>query len=222
MAESNGDTSAAKIASLERERDKLATENAKKSEDVKKLKAEIERWCGDTAAEADTETARLRQEAEEARAEVAELRKVLEERECKVEILEREGRMSKQGNAESEMKVRDLERKVGVLEMKAVEERSKRVRVEEEMREKVDEKEREIEELDNVLIENQIELEKWLKENRDLRENVRVLELSVKCGFCGEEVKGLDQLKWPVVAAGSAGAIAVVVVLICFFFGKRR
>ncbi|XP_061356060.1 peroxisomal and mitochondrial division factor 2-like [Gastrolobium bilobum] len=266
MAESkvaNGVASAGKIEALERERDELASENAEKEKEIKKLRKEIEGLRSDgsekkaaeviaaRAAELETELARLQHDtisdmsaAEEARAEAAELRKALDERESRVEVLEREVKGLKQVNAESEMKVRDLERKIGVLEMKETEERSKRVRVEEEMRENFDEKEREIEEfkhkieeLENVVMGKKIESEKWVIEKMNMEEKTRIMELSIveaekvirimnEKGTNGAvngvhgEVKGLE-VQWPVVA-GSAGALAAVVAVIYFCFGKKR
>ncbi|XP_004516459.1 uncharacterized protein [Cicer arietinum] len=220
MSESTGKGSSKKIvAALERERDELATENTKNNEEIKKMKTEIEKLRTelDSAVELKTETERLEKEVEEAKAEVEKLKKILEEKESKIEVIEKEENELKQGNVEMEMKVRDLERKIGVIEMREVEENSKRVRVEEEMKEKVNEKRREIEELGNVLLEKRIELEKWLKENKDLEEKIRVLELSLM----SMKEKGLE-LNWPVVAAGSAGGIALVTVIMRFLFGKRR
>ncbi|TKY68731.1 Peroxisomal and mitochondrial division factor 2 [Spatholobus suberectus] len=46
--------------------------------------------------------------------------------------------------AGSEVSVRDLERKIGVLETKEIEEWNKRIRFKEEMRDKIGEKEKEI------------------------------------------------------------------------------
>ncbi|KAJ1441417.1 Protein kinase domain [Sesbania bispinosa] len=175
-------TPASKIAALESERDELARENAEKKEEIKKLKAEIERLRNDEAEaeELEADAVTLRQEAisatsaaEEARTEAVELQKVLEERECRIEILEREGKGLKQWIAEREMKIRDLERKVVIVEMREAEERSKRVRMEEEMREKIDEKEREIEELKGEIeeLEKVVMGKNYELEKRGEREN---------------------------------------------------
>jgi chromosome segregation ATPase len=207
------------IAALEREKDELATENAKKNEEIKKMKIEMEklRKDSDSTIELEKETARLRKELVESKAETEKLRKILEEKESKIEVIEKEGKELKQENVEMEMKVREMERKIGVIEMKEVEENSKRVRVEEMMKEKVDEKKREVEELESVLIGKKNEVEKWLKENRELEEKIRVLEFSLM----NMKDKGLEK-NWPVVAAGSAGGIALILVLIRFFIRKKR
>ena len=67
--------------------------------------------------------------------------------------------------------------------------------------------------------ERKIELEKWLKENRNLEEKVRVLEFSLM----NMNVKENEmEMSWPIVAGGSLGGIAMVVVLLRFLFGKKR
>ena len=63
------------------------------------------------------------------------------EKESRVESLENELAGLKKVKAESDVRVRDLERKIGVLETKEIEERNKRIRFEEETRDKIDEKE---------------------------------------------------------------------------------
>ncbi|OIW11080.1 hypothetical protein TanjilG_22887 [Lupinus angustifolius] len=189
--------------------------------------------------------------------DVAELREALEERETMVEFLEREVKGMKQVNAEVDMKVRDLERKVGVLEVKEIEERSKRIRIEEELKDKVDDKKREIvgfkekiKELEKkILLGKKSEMEKWMNEKMKLEEALRESEekarsmesiidrwlreeagkpervkRTMKEKVFGafiravygihEEVKGVE-LQWPMVAAGSAAAIAVVIYM-CF------
>ncbi|CAJ1959025.1 unnamed protein product [Sphenostylis stenocarpa] len=108
------------------------------------------------AADLETEVARLQHDmisemsaaedarAEDARAYATELRKVLGEKESRLDSLEKELETLKKVKAESEVRVRDLERKIGVLETKEIEERNKRIRFEEEIRDKIDEKEKEI------------------------------------------------------------------------------
>ena len=128
--------------------------------------------------------------AEEARADAAELRKVLGETESRVESLERELAGLKKVKAESEVRVRDLERKIGVLETKEIEERNKRIRFEEETRDKIDEKEREIkgyrqkvEGLEKVAAEKKTELDELVKQKLRLEESLRESE---------EKVTGLE------------------------------
>ncbi|XP_054819767.1 peroxisomal and mitochondrial division factor 2-like [Prosopis cineraria] len=81
---------------------------------------------------------------EEARTECAKLRTVLQEKESMVSDLKWEVEELKQAKLEIEKKARELEKKIGVLEMKEIEEKSKKIRVEEELREEIDEKEKEI------------------------------------------------------------------------------
>ncbi|KOM34696.1 hypothetical protein LR48_Vigan02g084600 [Vigna angularis] len=93
---------------------------------------------------------------EEVRADASELRKDLGEKESLVESLEKELTALKKVKAEGKVRVRDLKRKIGVLETKEIEERNKRMRFEEEMRDKIDEKEKEI----NGFKQKLVELEK--------------------------------------------------------------
>lgn len=225
------------------------------------------------AADLETEVARLQHDtisemtaAEEARNDAEELRKVLAEKESRVEYLEREVEGLKKVKGENEVKVRDLERKVGALEMKEIEERNKKIRVEEEMRDKIDEKEREIkgyrlkiEELEKAVVEKKSELEELVREKLSLEKAVRESEeraLSLESnivqlreeageaekvirslnekavetvnrdvnGIHGGEGKGLKGLKmeWPVVAAGSTGAVIAAAAVIYVCYGKRR
>ncbi|XP_061369839.1 peroxisomal and mitochondrial division factor 2 [Gastrolobium bilobum] len=208
--------------------DELLSENTDRSEEIKKLKMELEglRSSDDKmrkemegmerevlrlhefeksaeviaarAAELETELARLQHDsilemnaAEEARMEASELRKVLGEKESRVEYLEREMEGLKKVKVESETKLRDLERKIGVLETKEIEERNKRIRVEEEFRDNIDEKEREIrgfrlkvEDMEKVIAESKSELEERGKLNleealRKSEEKVASLESNI-------------------------------------------
>ncbi|CAN6823298.1 unnamed protein product [Brassica oleracea] len=77
----------------------------------------------------------------------AELKKELSEKVESFERFEKEAEGLRKARGEVEKKGRDLERKVGVLEVRLMEERSKKVRAEEEMREKGNQKEVEMEEL---------------------------------------------------------------------------
>ncbi|KAG2384428.1 uncharacterized protein HKW66_Vig0148080 [Vigna angularis] len=184
------------------------------------------------AADLETDVARLQHDliseitaSEEARADASELRKDLGEKESLVESLEKELIALKKVKAEGAVKVRDLERKIGVLETK---ERNKRIRFEEEMRDRVDEKEKEI----NGFKQKLVELEKLEEALRESEEKVAALESSIlqlreeakevervilllnekavetveniDRGVNGihDEGKGL-KLQWPVVAAGS-------------------
>ncbi|KAL4343245.1 hypothetical protein AHAS_Ahas11G0059100 [Arachis hypogaea] len=120
------------------------------SRDATKAASAIAAW----AAELEIELVRLQHDSildmrasEEMMAEVIELRKLLPETESKVKLLEREVEFLKKDKSESEEKIRDLEKKIGALEKKDVDERNKWTRVEEELREKIQEKENNVLEL---------------------------------------------------------------------------
>ncbi|KAF5732484.1 tropomyosin [Tripterygium wilfordii] len=146
------------------------------------------------AVDLETEVSRLQHDlisamsdGEEANSELAELKKVLGEKESKLEGLESEVESLKKANAESEKKVRELERKIGILEVKEIEEKSKKIRGEEEMREKIKEKESEIsgfkkkiEDLEYGVAQNGVELEKITVDKKVLEEALRESEEKVK------------------------------------------
>ncbi|XP_054796461.1 peroxisomal and mitochondrial division factor 2-like [Prosopis cineraria] len=221
------------------------------------LETEVTRLQHDSIAEMSA--------AEEARAEADELRRALADKESRVGNLEREVEGLKKTKAESEVKVRDLEKKLGVLEKKEVEERNKRIRIEEELREKISEKEREVQdlkaktaELEKVVVGNGSEMENWVEEKKNLEEALResedkakrmelnILQLQQEAseaedvigtlrekafGAVNGRVNGLEveekglkglKLQWPLVAAGSTGAIAAAAVVVYVFYGKRR
>ncbi|XP_014502931.1 peroxisomal and mitochondrial division factor 1-like [Vigna radiata var. radiata] len=151
--------SATKIEVLQRERNELVNENATRKEEIKKLTAELDILRRDGATNSE--------KIEELQREVAQSREVVkaveitaraadldthvgdlmsemaaaeEARVDLVESLEKELTSLKK----DEVRIRDLERKIGVLETEEIEKRNKRIRFEEEMRDKVDEKEEEI------------------------------------------------------------------------------
>ncbi|KAL0002227.1 hypothetical protein SO802_016008 [Lithocarpus litseifolius] len=185
-----------RIKKLSFEIGELRNDNASKKEKLGEMEKEIERSGEELkalesvarrAVELETEVSRMQHdlistmsESEEANKEASELKRALGEKGERVERLEIEVESLKKEKLESEKRVRELERKVGVLEMKEVEEKSKKVRIEEEMREKIDEKEREIggfrkkvQELESVVAKNGAELEKWMREKLGLEESLR-------------------------------------------------
>ncbi|KAL4622272.1 hypothetical protein ACB092_06G285500 [Castanea dentata] len=184
------------IKKLSLEIGELRSDNASKEEKLGEMAREIERSGEELkalesvarrAVELETEVSRMQHdlissmsEGEEANKEASELKRALGEKGERVERLEREVESLRKEKLESEKRVRELERKVGVLEMKEVEEKSKRVRIEEEMRDKIDEKEREIggfrkkvQELETVVAKSGAELEKWVREKLGLEESLR-------------------------------------------------
>ncbi|XP_028792843.1 peroxisomal and mitochondrial division factor 1-like [Neltuma alba] len=82
--------------------------------------------------------------AEESRTVCAKLRSFLEEKGSMVLNLEGEAKGLKQAKLEIDKKAKDLERKIGILEMKEIEEKSKKIRVLEQLREEIEEKEEDI------------------------------------------------------------------------------
>ncbi|ESW18350.1 hypothetical protein PHAVU_006G033700 [Phaseolus vulgaris] len=174
----------------------LERDNASKKDEIQDLRKEIESLRRE-AEELESEV----NAAEEAGSEAAALSSVLEDQERTLVFLERETKTLKQLNAECEMKVRDLERRIGVLEVRKSEEQSKRVRVEEEMREKVGEKEKQIETLKQRI--------------KDLEEGKAVERIGNGERGNEEEKKGLGFM-WPLVAAGGAAVVAV------FYFCFRK
>ncbi|KAK4577940.1 hypothetical protein RGQ29_028183 [Quercus rubra] len=185
-----------RIKKLSLEIGELRNDNASKKEKLGEMEKEIERSGEELkalgsvarrAVELETEVSRMQHdlistmsESEEANKEASDLKRALGEKGERVEGLEREVESLKKEKLESEKRVRELERKVGVLEMKEIEDKSKKVRIEEEMREKIDEKEREIDgfrkkvqELESVVVKKGAELEKWMREKLGLEESLK-------------------------------------------------
>ncbi|TXG54564.1 hypothetical protein EZV62_019820 [Acer yangbiense] len=178
-----------KLESLERENKEMKerittlTIEVDGSEEDKKLFDSI----AARAVELETEVARLQHdlitamsEGEEATHEVAELKKAIAEKGEKLDSVEKEVDALKKEKAESEKKVRELERKVGLLEVKEIEEKSKKLRVEEEMREKIDEKDREIIVFKRRVDELVSELDKWKFEKKSVEETLILSEKKSK------------------------------------------
>ncbi|XP_062105762.1 peroxisomal and mitochondrial division factor 2-like [Humulus lupulus] len=176
-----------KIKKLTIEIEKGRSDESELKERLREMEKEIESFEEDKkalgaiaarAADLETEVSRLQHdlitamsEGGAASAEVEELKRVLREKEAKIGSIESEVESLKTTKAESEKRVRELERKIGVLEMKEIEEKSKRVRAEEEMREQMEEQERQIVELKKVAVDLEslvsdsgAEAEKWVME----------------------------------------------------------
>ncbi|KAL5582590.1 hypothetical protein UlMin_015032 [Ulmus minor] len=184
-----GESQAAKerIEKLTIEIERLKSLEEESKEKLRELEKEIEqseenkraaKAIAARAVELETDVSRLQHDlisamtaAEEANSEVGELKIALAERGSRIETLEGEVDSLKTAKAESEKRVRELERKVGVLEVREIEEKSKKVRAEEESRERIEEKEREIngfrkkvEELESTIAKSGAELDKCVKE----------------------------------------------------------
>lgn len=181
-----------KVTELTKRVESLELEKKEMKDTIKKLSIEIEgseedkRILESIAARADEleiEVSRLQHdlvtsmsEGDELGAEVAELKRVLGEKGVKLEGLEREVDGLKKEKVESEKKVRELERNVGLLEVREMEEKSKRVRVEEEMREKLDEKDREISGFKKKVDDLESELDKCKSEKNSAEQTMKEME----------------------------------------------
>ncbi|XWS41064.1 hypothetical protein CRYUN_Cryun17cG0048400 [Craigia yunnanensis] len=260
---------ASKIEALESEKLELGKENKEVKEKINKLtlemdqlqnkeeemRLEMDQWEEDKmvlesitlrAADLETEVSRLQHdlitsmsEVDEANKEMVELKKGLEEKGLVIEKMEKEISELKKENVENETKERELERKLGVLEVREAEERNNKVRVEEEMREKIDEFKKKVEELEAEVAKTKAELEIRKEEKRESEEKAMVLELKMLelkelveertseaikgkgraiVESVGCEKKGLNV---PVVAAGTAGAIIVAAAMVYLCCRKR-
>lgn len=115
------------------------------------------------------------------------------EKESRVENLEKEVEGLRKVKLETEVRLKELERKIGTLEMKEIEERNKRIRVEEELRDKIGEKDREIEGVkqkaeatERTSAELMQETSEWVKEKlilemalKESEEKTKSLELNI-------------------------------------------
>lgn len=198
-----------KINQLTNEIENFKSGESEMKEKLREMELEVERndegkdvleTVANRAMDLETEVSRLQQdlisamaEGAEANTEVVELKRVLEAKGEKIDTLEKELESLKKAKADSEKRVRELERKIGVLEVKETEEKSKRIRVEEEMRERLEEKDGEVSlfkmkivELEAVIARNGVELQKWMKEKsnvesvlRESEEKSRAMELKM-------------------------------------------
>ncbi|KAJ9147179.1 hypothetical protein P3X46_029369 [Hevea brasiliensis] len=270
-----------KIEVLEKEKFLLANENGKIKNQMRQLTVEIDSLrsgelelklrleavgkemeqsdeskraldsIANRAVQLETEVSRLQHdlitsmsEGEEANAAISELKSILGEKEVKLEEL-------KQEKVETEKKVREFERKIAVLEVKEIEERSRRVRIEEEMREKLAEKEKETFQYKNKFLELENEVakkegwedklkvseekvrdmeEKMAKLQKDAEEARKVvggLKKRTVDAINGIRVDSLDneskglKMQWPVLAVGSTGAIAVAAAVVYVCYARR-
>lgn len=186
------DDAGGKLERLERENKEMKdrirslTIEAEGSEEDKKLFDSI----AARAVDLETEVARLQHdlitaltEGEEFNQEILDLKKTVAEKVEKIESVERELEALKKEKAETEKKVRELERKVGVMEMRETEEKSKKMRVEEDMRDKIGEKDREIGVYKKAIDQLESELEKMkAMEEALLRSNNKSKEMESLTG----------------------------------------
>lgn len=263
-----------KIDNLEKEKSSLANENGEIKDQMRQLTAEIDSLksgesalkqrlealgkemeqseeskralesIANRAVQLETEVSRLQHDlitsmsdSEEANAAIYELKRALGEKDVKLDELKNE-------IVETEQIVRELERKIGVLEVKESEERSKWVRIEEEMKEKLSENEREIFQYRNRFLELESEVaKKEGLENRMKASQEKLRDMEAKTaellkeaekaekvvgGFKertveainGIQVESTDQvskglkMQWPLLAVGSTGAIAAAAAVV--------
>ncbi|XP_004491345.1 peroxisomal and mitochondrial division factor 2-like [Cicer arietinum] len=191
------------INKLTAELEELRSNGAEMREKIEEMQAEVERLQGSAkaaeviaarAADLETQVARLQHDmitdmssVDEMKKEADELKVVLKEKESRVENLVREVEELKKVKLESEARLRDLEKKIGVLEMKEIEERNKRIRVEEELRDKIGEKDREIEGFrlkvegfEKVAADKKDESGEWYKEKLSLEKALKESEEKAK------------------------------------------
>ncbi|KAE8689253.1 putative Phy rapidly regulated 1 [Hibiscus syriacus] len=197
------------------------------------MKLEMDRWDEDkrilesvTARSAilETEVAKLQHDLITSMSEVKEANK---------ELIQLKGELE-------EKRERELERKLGISEVRETEEWSKRVRTEEEIRDKVDGLKGKVMELEAELARTRVELETTRKGQRESEEKatglqIKLLELTEEVekktaefindksreivGTTGSKGKGLSVPS--LVAAGTAGVIVVAAAAVYVCCRKR-
>ncbi|KAK8586789.1 hypothetical protein V6N13_085811 [Hibiscus sabdariffa] len=240
-----------KIEALKTEKLKLANENRGMKEKMNKLsqevhtreeamRQEIDDWDEDSSflesiavrsSDLEIEVTRLQhdlvtsiREVGEAKQEVIELKRGLEEKALVIERLRSKIAELRKEKVKAEKKGRELETKIGILEVRVKEERGKKTRVQEEMKEKINEFEQKIRDLEDEVAKTGDELKRSKQVKRQCEERVmglkkKMLEfkdtvddktieaaLSGKARDIGCEDKGLNV---PIVAAGTVAAIVV-------------
>lgn len=150
------------------------------------------------AADLETEVVRLQHdwisathEVEEVNRDAVELRRVVEEKEKRIEGLEVEVEALRNRKADSEMKVRDFERDVGVSLAREVELKSEKVRAETELQEKIREKEGLVSAYEKKVDTMEGEVGKIRAELEKVKKDKSVLEDALK--ESEEKVKKLEQ-----------------------------
>ncbi|KAK9010674.1 hypothetical protein V6N11_043549 [Hibiscus sabdariffa] len=259
-----------KIKRLESEKLDLSNENNDLKERIKKVTLEVDRlrdkeaemrqemdqWNEDKrvlesvaarSADLETEVARLQHdlitsmtEVDDANKELIQLKRELEEKGPMIERLDSEITELKKQKIEGEKRERELEKKLGVLEVRETEERNKSVGVEEELREKIKELKDKVMELEAELASTRAEMETAKEEKRESEEKaaglqMKLLELKEEVekktaegingksreieGTGGSEGKCLSVK--PLVAAGTGGAIVVATAAVYLCCRKR-
>ncbi|PSS17629.1 Peroxisomal and mitochondrial division factor like [Actinidia chinensis var. chinensis] len=211
-----------RVEKMKQEIERLGSEKAARKREVERSEADKKALesIAARAAELETEVSRLQQdlitsmaEEEEVNKELSEWKKVVEElkesiseKEVKLEVFEKERnllleRLDKQGEgmkeakAVMEIRVRELEKKLKALEGRENVEKSEKIRIEQEAKAKIDEKEGEIrklkkwvEELDSVVAKNGVEMERMKKE----REELEIVKNDLEALLKKSERKGME------------------------------
>ncbi|KAK5835082.1 peroxisomal and mitochondrial division factor 1 isoform X2 [Gossypium arboreum] len=240
-----------KLEALQKEKLELRNENKEVKETIEKLtleidefrhreverKTETDQWedelvlesLASRSAELENEVSRLQHdlitsmsEIDEANKDAVELKRGLEEKAWVIEGMEKEISELKKEKLEIEKRERDLERKLGVLEVRETEERSKKVRLEEEMKEKVDELKKKANALQAEVARTKAELDKTNAEIVEFEERAKLLEsnmLQVKERVEGKTsgaIKGRSKVKgWLLGVPAVAILFAAAVVFLC-------
>ncbi|XP_017629130.1 peroxisomal and mitochondrial division factor 2-like [Gossypium arboreum] len=244
-----------KIEGLESEKIKLTNENKEMMEQMEKLnhemdhlqkrdeemRLEMDEWDEDSSflesiaarsANLETEVTRLQhdlrtstREVGEAKKEVIQLKKALEEKALVIERLRHEIAELRKEKVKREKKGRELEAKIGILEVRVTEERGKKSRVQEEMKERIDELKKKIEDLEADAAKMSNELKRRKEEKRQCEEKAMGLEFNMlalkdmvdektneaKSGKV-KDIGYIDKrLEVPIATVGTVAAIAVVV-----------
>ncbi|WCJ43509.1 Peroxisomal and mitochondrial division factor 2 [Euphorbia peplus] len=186
------------------------------------------------AQQLETEVVRLQHDlisamsaAEDASSEVMVMKRLLGEKELLLEELKRE-------KEEREINVRVLEKKIGELEVREVEERSDKVRVEVEMRGKLDEKEKEVAEYKEKLQSTEEKLSEMEGLISEMQKKVEEAEISigglkersmetvngVEGDSSRKETKGLN-VDMPVLVVGLTGAFLATAAVVYVHYSRR-
>ncbi|XP_010475384.1 PREDICTED: peroxisomal and mitochondrial division factor 2-like [Camelina sativa] len=259
LVRDNGEISK-KIESLTAEIEELRAAESKAKRKMGEMEREIDKSDEERkvleaiaarASELETEVARVQHElitakteGEEATAEAKKLQSEISQKGVGIVELEKEVAGLRIVKEENEKRMKELETKLGALEVKELEERNKKVRAEEEMREKIGNKDKEMDDLkerikglESDVAKGKAELQKWITEKMVVEEALRdsekkvvameseIVELQKQMDDAEkmisglknvvEPVNGIELKSWsPTVSAGSGGAVAAVAVAV--------
>ncbi|KAE8659470.1 hypothetical protein F3Y22_tig00116962pilonHSYRG00495 [Hibiscus syriacus] len=214
-----------KIEALKSEKLRLSDENKGMKEKVNKLDQEV----GHLHAMEEETDEWDEEESSEAKQEVVELKRGLEEKVLMIERLRSEIAEFRKEKVKAEKKGRELETKIGILEVRAKDEWGKKTRVQEEMKQRINEFRKKIQYLEDEVAETRNELrrrnrvklqcekkvmglEKMMLEFKDtVDEKTIETAMSGKVRDIGCEDKGANV---PIVVAGGVAAIVVAAAVV--------